>query len=145
MGRRRWSALPWLALAIVLLASGCSPAGAGPSQSPAPAGLDYSNLTTLSLGLFVNGQKVATMAANTNGDLGASTLPALPWAVEARTASGRVVASLTVRPGDVVEESNASKGDAVRVGLSCGMLEIWSGPPLAGPAPPTGQPGDCNP
>jgi hypothetical protein len=130
---------------VVLLASGCTAAGAGTSQSPAPAGLDYSNQTTLSLGLFVNGQKVATMAPNTNGDLGASTLPALPWAVEARTASGRAVASLTVRPGDVVEGSNTSKGDGVRVGLSCGILDIWSGPPLAGPAPGSGQPGDCNP
>lgn len=145
MTRQRGPALLWLALTMVLLASGCTAAAAGSSQSPVPAGLGYSNQTTLSLGLFVNGQSVVTMAPDTTGDLAASKLPALPWAVEARTDTGRVVASLTVRPGDIVQDSSASKGDAVRVGLSCGSLDIWSGSPLAGPAPGSGQPGDCDP
>ena len=29
--------------------------------------------------------------------------------------------------------------------LSCGRLDIWSGPPLSGPPPGPGKPGDCAP
>jgi len=52
---------------------------------------------------------------------------------------------MTVRPGDVWETAGQMKGDAVRVDLSCGRLDIWSGPPLLGPAPGPGKPGDCAP
>jgi hypothetical protein len=80
----------------------------------------------------------------------ATSLPALPWAIEARSPSGRVLTSLTVNSGDVwqvtfPDGSVGSKGDAARVDLSCGRLDIWSGPPLAGPAPGPGSPGDCAP
>ena len=44
------------------------------------------------------------------------------------------------RPADL-----SAQGDAVRVDLSCGRLDIWSGPPLLGPPPGPGTPGDCTP
>jgi len=76
-------------------------------------------------------------------------LPRQPWLVEARTPTGRVLSSMTVRPGDVWETtmpdgSTQMKGDAVRVDLSCGRLDMWSGPPLLGPAPGPGKTGDCD-
>lgn len=119
---------------LALVASGC----AGDS-------LSYSNETTISIDLLVNGAKVATMAPGTDGNIPAIRLPAEPWAVQAQTSSGRVLSSMTVRPGDVVEASNYEKGDAIRVDLSCGRLDIWVGPPLAGPAPQPGKSGDCAP
>ena len=57
---------------------------------------------------------------------------------------------MTVRQGDVFNTFNPDgllvmKGDAVRVDLSCGVLRIWSGPPLLGGVPGPGSPGDCEP
>ena len=66
-------------------------------------------------------------------------LPSLPWSIETRSPSGRVLSRLTVDAGDVVYTTpdasghSMSKGDAVRVDLSCGRLDVWSGPPLLGP------------
>ena len=76
--------------------------------------------------------------------------PPLPWAIEVRSPGGRVLISLTIHEGDVWQESisngdSADKGDGVHVGLSCGMIQIWSGFPLAGPPPGPGSPGDCTP
>ncbi len=107
--------------------------------------LSYSNETTISIDLLVNGAKVATMAPGSDGNIPGIRLPAEPWAVQAQTSGGRVLSSMTVRPGDVVEASNYEKGDAVRVDLSCGRLDIWVGAPLNGPAPQPGKSGDCAP
>jgi hypothetical protein len=56
-----------------------------------------------------------------------------------------VLVSMIVHDGDVVAAADGDKGDANRVDLSCGRLDIWSGPPLLGPAPGPGSPGDCGP
>ena len=77
-------------------------------------------------------------------------LPALPWSVAVRTPSGRELTTLTVHEGDVAETSSpggggSSRGVAARVDLSCGRLDVWAGPPIAGPAPGSGSPGDCEP
>jgi len=77
-------------------------------------------------------------------------LPPLPWYVEARSESGRVLVSMTVRPGDVFatmypDGHGETRGAAVRADLSCGRLDVWSGPPMSGPAPGSGIPGDCLP
>jgi hypothetical protein len=69
----------------------------------------------------------------------------LPWSVEARSPSGRLLISMTVRPGDVDGEGTEQRGTGGRVDLSCGRLDIWSGPPMLGPAPGDGMPGDCLP
>ena len=44
--------------------------------------------------------------------------------------TGRTLLSLTVRSGDVIEGPNGSTGDGARVDLSCGGIDLWSGPPL---------------
>ena len=128
----------WLPVAVVTVAvtvaMGC--------KASAPPGLSIANGTTLTVTLVVNGAPLGTFGPGVERDpIPAADLPALPWHVEARSPSGRVLASMTVRPGDV----SVTSGDGARVDLSCGRLDIWSGPPMSGPVPGTGSPGDCAP
>jgi hypothetical protein len=131
-----------LALALALALAACGPR---PDTGGSPAGLSYSNQTSIPIDLVVNGAKIITAAPGTDGSVPASALPALPWNIEAQTSSGRALASLVVHPGDVVQDGNTQRGDGVRVDLSCGRLDVWSGPPLSGPAPGPGSSGDCDP
>jgi hypothetical protein len=142
------SGLALLLCALALITSGCVGPGGTPTLAgsiPVAVSLSYSNQTTIAVDLVVNGTKVSTMLPGTDGTVLASSLPAQPWAVQAQTSKGRVLTSMTVRPGDIAQGSGYSRGDAVRVDLSCGRLDIWSGPPLVGPAPGSGSPGDCTP
>lgn len=132
-------------IAAALLISVCAPVEV---LSPAP--LAVSNGTTLAVTVAVNDEVIRTIPPHTGASIDPSDLPPLPWKVEARSPSGRVLVSLTVRPGDVQETTtpeggSSHKGSAARVDLSCGRLDIWSGPPLFGPMPGPGTPGDCVP
>jgi hypothetical protein len=69
----------------------------------------------------------------------------LPWQVEVRAPAGRVLLSTPIKSGDVEYSDSASRGDGNRVDLSCGRIDVWSGPPLLGPAPGPGTPDDCRP
>lgn len=136
-------------LAVGLLArSGLLPAfSSGPSASPRESGtpgLSALNSTTKVLMLFVNGASVKELQPGTQVEIEASALPPLPWDAEVRLPSGRPLVKLTVRSGDVIEASGFQKGDGARVDLSCGRIDLWSGPPLLGPAPGPGTPGDCD-
>jgi hypothetical protein len=113
--------------------------------APERPGLSYSNGTTISIDIIVNGAKVASLAPGADGTIAAATLPALPWTVFANTTGGRTLEAMTVKPGDVVQSGETQRGVAARVDLSCGRLDFWVGPPLSGPAPGPGTPGDCNP
>ena len=135
-----------MCVATVLLAvvTACSPAPTGDAHD-----LVVSNQTALAITLAVNGVVVRTVQAHTNEAVLAKDLPPQPWLVEARIPTGRVLSSMTVRPGDTWETTmpdggTQMKGDAVRVDLSCGRLDMWSGPPLFGPPPGPGKPGDCD-
>src|SRR6266540_4650223 len=114
---------------------------------PAPTGVPHdlliSNQTSIPVAVVVNGTLVRAVQPHMQETIFVKDLPAQPWFVEARTSGGRVLSSMTVRPGDVWERGNEMKGDAVRVDLSCGRLDMWSGPPLLGPLPGPGTPGDC--
>jgi hypothetical protein len=115
--------------------------------------LSISNQTTLVVTLIVNEQIVGIYPPAAHRDpITAPLLPPPRWHVEARSPSGRVLASMDVRPGDVVSTTpdaagrSSSRGKGDRAELSCGRLDIWSGPPLLGPAPPDSFPvGDCDP
>lgn len=140
------------ALAAVLLA-GCTALG-GPSLDPsARPSLGVSNGTTLTVTLVVNGQRVADFpAGGPQPDIDVTSLPPLPWTVEARSPSGRLLTSMNVGPGDVSTTTRADgvverSGTMGRVDLSCGSLRIWAGFAPSGPAPrePAGSPGDCAP
>jgi hypothetical protein len=135
-------------MAIVL--AGCS-GTASPATRPS---LGVSNGTTLTVTLVVNGQRVADFPAGApQPTIDMAALPPLPWEVEARSSSGRVLTSMNVQPGQV--HTGRAPGGAVehtgtmgRADLSCGRLTIWAGDVApSGPAPPDspGTPGDCTP
>ena len=144
------------ATALLMLAGCAGPAPAvspTPNQTPVPPTpvatlppLSISNTTTLVVTLVLNDQPIVTVPAGVQFDpVPALGLPPLPWAVEARSPSGRVLVSMTVRAGDVRIGPNSAQGDANRVDLSCGRLDIWAGPPMLGPVQGPGSPGDCAP
>jgi hypothetical protein len=133
---------PLFALGLI---SACSATPTDPAYD-----LGVSNQTTLTVTLVVNGAVIRTVQPHTQEIVSTTDLPALPWSVETRTASGRALSGMTVRAGDVSMTNlpggaRGMKGDAVRVDLSCGRLDMWSGPPLLGPVPGPGRPGDCDP
>ncbi len=124
-------------IVTVLLVGGCN-TGAVPADQMA---LNVSNESTMAVNLVVNGAVIETLNPGVADSLPASRLPGLPWAAEVQTAAGRPLINLIVHDGDV----GKSNGVAHRVDLSCGRIDIWSGPPLGGPAPGPGAPSDCDP
>ena len=141
----RSAARGWAFAAVLLpLVTACSLAPTDGAHD-----LGVSNETALAVTLAVNGVVIRTIQAHTEEIVFVKDLPPQPWLVEARTPGGRVLSSMTVRAGDVWETSSPDgstqkRGDAVRVDLSCGRLDMWSGPPLLGPPPGSGKPGDCD-
>ena len=148
--RRSWmSRLPGLILALTLggCVAGSGTGGAGTTPNP-PMTLSISNGTTIPVSLVVNGSLVETVPPGEYEDPITARLPALPWNVETRSPAGRVLSTLSVHAGDVWQTALPNgglqmKGDAVRVDLSCGRLDVWSGPPLLGPTFIPGPSGDC--
>jgi hypothetical protein len=138
------------ALLLGLLVASTAVVGCGSGASPSSIPLSISNGTTIPVMLVVNGTVVETVAPGGHEDPVKATLPPLPWSVETLSPSGRVLSRLTVDAGDVVYTTrdasghSSAKGDAVRVDLSCGRLDVWSGPPLLGPMPSPGPSGDCD-
>jgi hypothetical protein len=138
-------------LAGLILVAACTTV-AEPVLQERPS-LGVSNGTTLTVRLVVNGQTVATFEPGQPAPtIDVMRLPDLPWSVEARSPSGRVLTSMQVKPGDVSSTAEPggvtrSSGTFGRVDLSCGSLRIWAGLPPSGPAPasPAGSPGDCEP
>lgn len=126
-------------LSIVVIIAGCASVGnvtSAPSVETAP--LAVSNETTIPVTLVVTGTAIETIQPGGYEDPVTAALPALPWSVETRSPSGRVLSRMTVNAGDVVyttpdtDGHSSAKGDAVRVDLPCGRLDIWSGPPMLG-------------
>ena len=146
---------------VAALLAGCSllPSAtpAGPMPPPGAvvvpaAQMDHgiNNGTTLAIELVVNGTVVRQVDPGEAPVLAAAQLPALPWNVEVRSPSGRVLIGMTVRAGDVWTRDNAdgsseAKAAGARVDLSCGRIDIWSLIQVGGPAPGPGVPGDCEP
>jgi hypothetical protein len=113
--------------------------------------LAVNNTSTLTVSLVVNGTLIASLDPGTclgcteDSAVPASLLPPLPWQAEVRSPSGRVLLSLSIKAGDVEYESNSARGRTARVDLSCGRIDLWSGPPPLGPAAGPGTSGDCRP
>jgi hypothetical protein len=111
-------------------------------------GLGVVNATDLQVSLVVNGTLIKTFEPHSaDKTIYVSALPSLPWVVEARTSSGRVLATMNVTAGDLQPESGITgHGTESGIGLSCGQLYMWSGPTEPSwPAPQPGSPGDCLP
>lgn len=136
--------LSFATVAIVVSLAACSPAPVDGVVSDSHMTLEVANGVSIDVTLVVNGSPVAPIPAGSSIELSASQLPALPWAAEVRSASGRVLVALGVRSGDVYLSATGRGGVAKRVDLSCGRIDIWSGPPLVGPMPGPGVPGDCD-
>jgi hypothetical protein len=155
--RRRNRAVTSLAsgVALACLLGACSViASMVPSIVPParPIGVEVANGTTLPITIVVNGVIVRNIGPGdgTREPMAADVLGPMPWTVEARTASGRVLATMTVHPGDVAYQDSgdghgSARGVGARVDLTCGRLDMWAGPPILGPAPGPGVPGDCVP
>jgi hypothetical protein len=141
----RFEALASLLLAPLLIV-GCAVPALTPDKPP----LGVDNGTTLAVTIVVNGSQVDVVPPKTQRFVEPSRLPTTPWRVEARSPTGRVLLSLEVEPGVVWHTSgpngeSSSHGAGVRVDLSCGRLDLYAGPPMLGPMPGPGSPGDCEP
>jgi len=125
-------------LVATVLVSACG--AAVPTSTPilAPMRLSIQNGTTIPVALAVNGTVVESVAPGGYEDPVKAPMPPLPWSVETRSPSGRVLSSMTVNAGDAwfttPDPSGASeaKGDAVRVDLACGRLDVWVSTPMGG-------------
>jgi hypothetical protein len=115
-------------------------AGCSRIQVPgSPIQLGVVNDTDIPVALFVNGQHVADYPPRQPGQaLVSSSLPALPWDVEARSLGGTVLDTLSV---DVGEFGGTRTGMiAGSIDLACGNLEIWAGTYVRQPSPTSPQP-----
>jgi hypothetical protein len=100
--------------------------------------------------IVVSGTVLGTVPPQTYRDLPTDLLGTMPWTIDAISPSGRVLLTLVVPEGTVwsttePDGSTSMHGAATRVDLSCGRLDVFIGPPLAGPMPGPGVPGDCEP
>lgn len=143
-----------LSIAMAASLAGCASSGATPSaalsNSAQPEHLSINNGTSITVDLVVNGEVVEEVAPGAREDPLSVSLPPLPWLVETRSPSGRTLTLLRVSAGDVVYATgqvgpSMERGVAVAVDLSCGRLEVWSGPPLSeSPTFIPGPSGDCD-
>jgi hypothetical protein len=139
--------------AALVLASLLVACQAQPSAGIVPPGqmeLGIANLTSIEVVLVVDGQTIQTVEPHTRTEVPASRLPPLPWAAEVRLPTGRSLVSVTVNAGDVRSTTTPNggteqRGVGARVDLSCGRIDLYSGPVMMGPAPGPGSPGDCDP
>jgi hypothetical protein len=129
-----------LTILLVVLA-GCDKGAVAPTDMS----LDVMNTSTLTVTLVVNGSKVDDIAAGQSDHVVAARLPALPWNAQVLSPTRRELLQLTVHAGDVRVTDQSLSGVGHRVDLSCGRIDLWSGPPMLGPIPGSGSPGDCAP
>jgi hypothetical protein len=142
---RRRLLLAGSCLVVVTLLAACAPGptvapsvGASPSAAWPP--LSVNNGTTIVVSLLINGVVVASVPPGVQLDPVGGPLPSRPWFVETRAPSGRVLSTLSISATDPIDRND---GKAIRVDLSCGRLDVWSGPPMLGPVFVPGPSGDC--
>jgi hypothetical protein len=135
-----------IAAVIAFAAGSCASPSLAPSAPPMSAAvadrIGLNNASTLPVTVTVNGMVVATVPAGAMQNPIATALPARPWTIEARSPSGRVLASLVVG-SDAVVSDQRSIGDVEF--LACGELVLWAGGPVPDrprPVGPTPEPCD---
>lgn len=117
--------------AIALLVAGCAGAVVTGVLAPtnSPFSVSVGNDTTISIAIAVNGSVLETVPAGAVEDPIRAPLPPRPWAVEARSPSGRVLATMTVAPNDSL---SYNEGKAGMADLACGRVVLWTGNPMTG-------------
>jgi hypothetical protein len=144
----------WFAALVAvggLIVNACGPILPTTGVLPVDYTLHVDNGTTMALTIVVNGQPVALAAAKDAKAVPVAALPPLPWSVEARSTSGRVILTLAVEPGSVVDIRNADgtgshSAPGARADLSCGRIDMYPGSAgMMGPPPGPGVAGDCVP
>jgi hypothetical protein len=122
-----------LTVAAAIALSACASvtsSSIAPASAPVFPSISVANGTTISVAIAVNGTVMETVAPGTTEDPIPATLPARPWTVEARSPTGRVLATMTVGATDDI---TSTSGRFARADLACGRLDVWSGPPVLGP------------
>lgn len=99
----RW-AVALLALLALLAACMAAP-------TPSRPNLGIANGTALTVTLVVNGQPIGEYKPGGDPFVDVSSRPPLPWDVEARSPTGRVLTSMHVEPGQV-SSTHGSDGAA---------------------------------
>ena len=131
---------------VAAWAAGCSHLIWGPDYS-----LSVSNDTTIPVTLHVNGEQISVIEPGNGLVIDDSEMPARPWNVELTTAGGRILATLQVAEGSVVDEraldgTGSYSAPMSRTVLSCGTLLIQVGDTqFSGGGPVEGVDGDCGP
>jgi len=127
-----------IVLLLALVVAACSPAA---PVASAATDLHVQNSTTVMLTIVVNGRPGVRVAPGVLAT-GFADLPVLPWTVEARTESGRTLATMFV--GDAQDTMPADVDSGVEVigssaafPLSCGSLTMWTGPDPVADSEPT--------
>ena len=115
-----------------------------PGATSLPMALSIQNATTTTVTVVVNGTTIETVPPGTQESPIKAAVPALPWNVETRSPSGRVLSTMTVHEGDATQTALTNggiehQGDFARADLSCGRLDVW-----AGDVQPMGPPPDQN-
>lgn len=135
-----------IAAVVALAALACAAPRPTPTAAQMPATvadwISLNNASTLPITVAVNGTVVATVPAGAVQNPILAALPARPWTIEARSPSGRVLASLAVGSGAIVSDQR-SIGDVES--LACGELVLWAGGPVPdGPRPVGSTPEPCD-
>ena len=140
-----------LVAAVVLVAS----ATAVPSPTASlRVRVGVSSGTTMALSVALNGQHLGDISpTDTAAAFGPASLPQLPWDIEVRSTSGKVLVSMTVQVQDVLSTALPGGGQVVtqrfeRVDTTCGQLMVWTGevePSVADLPAPRSSVGPCNP
>jgi len=104
--------------------------------------INLNNGTTVAITVAVNGTAIATVPPGMMESPIAGALPTRPWTIEARSPSGRVLASVTVGTDTVISDQQ-SIGDVEL--LACGQLFLWAGGPIPDAPHPIGaSPEPCD-
>jgi hypothetical protein len=135
-----------LCAAVLVLGS---VACAAPIPTPAPPTLQslagpitIRNGTTIPVTVAVNGAVIASEPAGGIAKIATGAVSAPPWTIEARSPSGRVLASLLVGVDDLISDQQ-SIGDVEY--LECGELVMWVGGPTPdAPRPSAASPQPCD-
>lgn len=127
-------------VALVLATSGCG------RTAVADITITLDNLTDTPIGLYVNGDWIGTYPAGATTEQPLGDHGGAPYAVEGRSDSGAVLATVRVNEAQAQDLAEAGQAVAIEQGVPCGVVRIVVGElgPNEVPAPAASvPPGPC--